>query len=208
MSRRHASQCLQKSLDCPFEVNRTRQASLSRFLWKTLGKFRWPRWPYPAKICKILDVTQRRFLMHLFPVPRRPDDILDSFFPRRHLESIRLQRQSGPWSEQVAKSFFFLAPAHPPSSRPELLESRSRRLARPAVAAGTPCRPLHSRRTSPPRPVCYGWARPTMGRGTAACQRRLRLAMAGCHPHPSVLECCSGNVVAPGVSAERRPPTF
>ena len=71
---------------------------------RTVGSFRWSRWPYAKTYAAKLDRLQRTFLTSLMQIKRRSGESHDAFTQRRHLLGGRLATACGRWSAAWAAS--------------------------------------------------------------------------------------------------------
>ena len=71
---------------------------------KSLGRFRWSRWPYQRTYGKLLDHTQSHMLSLLFPTESIPGEAPCDYFRRRSLHAGRLAASCGRWSHSWADS--------------------------------------------------------------------------------------------------------
>ena len=74
---------------------------------RSLGQFKWTRWPYQKSFASLLDKIQTHMLIVLFPTQPAVDEAKSDFFGRRSSNAgwlaLRQGRWSCLWAEQVRR---------------------------------------------------------------------------------------------------------
>ena len=71
---------------------------------KSLGQFRWSRWPYQKTYAKTLDRIQSHMVSLLFPFVAIPGEAPSDYFRRKSINAGRFASSSGRWSTSWATS--------------------------------------------------------------------------------------------------------